>query len=340
MKKETKKEKQDRKFKKALLGGARLVERSISKVGWDLAHGKVKVISGKLDYRSWQILDCAADKIAQDTWLPEVMFGKKMKPSDMEGKTVIISAKEFKDYIGDHNISNKNLIKIFEDLPKATLKGEVAIPFYTSEYQWVMVDFYVDNICGVAIAHESDEFGEYRSKRKLRGKGSGKEEPVFALIFSNTYGQAFFHHAQKREASQLLNQKLYELKPDAQELFQVVRWNEKGPIIMNVEEVSITVGWIWPPEDIYDRVRRCQDLLILLYKKKFINRPIERGKTAESRSWLFYISKGRGVITPDHKAKLIKNGPTTRNIKNEVLRSELIKNRPTFYPVKECITYR
>ncbi|MBA7641897.1 hypothetical protein ES703_49583 [subsurface metagenome] len=225
----------------------------------------------------------------------------------MESKTIIISAKEFKKYIGDQNISNKNIIKIFEDLPKATLKGEVAIPFYTDEYQWVMIDFYVDNICGVAIAHESDEFGKYRSKRKLRGKGSGKEEPVFALLFSNTFGQAFFHHAQKREACQLLNQKLYELDPDTQELFQVVRWNEKGPIIMNVEEVSRAVGWTWPPGNIYDRVGRCQKLLDTLYKKNFINRPIERGKKTEDRSWLFYISKGRGALTLEHTVKLIKN---------------------------------
>ena len=59
---EAKKEKRDSKLKKALEAGARVVERSISKVGWDMAHGKVKVVSGKLDYRSWQILDSAASE--------------------------------------------------------------------------------------------------------------------------------------------------------------------------------------------------------------------------------------------------------------------------------------
>lgn len=300
---ETKKEKRDKKLKRALEAGARVVERSISKVGWDMAHGKVKVISGKLDYRSWQILDCVADKIAQDTWLPEVMFGEKIKTNDMESKTVIISAKEFKDYIGNQNISNKNLTKIFESLPTATLKGEVAIPFYTSEYQWVTVDFYVDNICGLAIAHKDKEFEKYRSKRKLAGKGSGKEEPVFILIFSNPYGQAFFHHAQKREASQLLNQKLYELDHRAQELFQAVRWNEKGPIIVNPEFISRAVGWALPITNISLRVKDCQKLLDILYENNFINKPIKRGVSIEEKSWLFFISKGRGT---ERKMDLLK----------------------------------
>lgn len=309
---EAKKEKRDGKLKKALEAGARVVERSISKVGWDLAHGKIKVVSGKLDYRSWQILDCAADKIAQKEWFSKLLFPEiavnKDPDVDIECQTVIISAKEFKDYIGSQSVTNKQMVKIFEDLPKATLKGAVSIPFYYPKYQWVTVDFYVDNICGVAIAHESKEFEKYRSKRKLRGKGSGKEEPVFALIFSNAYGQAFFRHAQKREACQLLNQKLYELEPDTQELFQAVRWNEKGPVIVNVEEISRAVGWTWPTSNIYARVKRCRKLLDTLYENNFINKPIQRGKSAEERSWLFFISKGRGALTPEHKLKLIKNG--------------------------------
>lgn len=290
--------KRDKKLKKALEGGARVVDRSISKVAWDIAHNKIKVVSGKLDYRSWQILNCASDKIAQNEWFSKVLFPKialnKDPAVDTEGCTVIISAKEFKDYIGNQNISNKNIIKIFEDLPKATLKGSVAIPFYYPEYQWVMVDFYVDNICGVAIAYESKEFEKYRSKRKLRGEGSGGEEPVFALIFSNPYGQSFFRHSQRREASQLLNQKLYEIDPNAQELFQAVRWNEKGPIIINAEEVSRAVGWTLPITNFSLRVKRCQKLIDILYENNFINKPIISGKSVEKRSWLFFISKGRG----------------------------------------------
>lgn len=307
---EAKKEKRDSKLKKALEAGARVVERSISKVGWDLAHGKVKVVSGKLDYRSWQILDCAADKIAQNEWIADVFNLPQSSSADVdrERQMVFISAKEFKDYIGNQNIANKYIAKIFEDLPKATLKGEVAIPFYYPKYQWVTVDFYVDNICGLAIAHEDKEFEKYRSKRKLRSRGSGKEEPVFILIFSNAFGQAFFEHARKREACQLLNQKLYEIDPSAQELFQAVRWNEKGPVIVNVEEISRAVRWIWPPKDIYDRVKRCQRLLDILYENNLINKVVPRGESINDRSWLFYISKGRGT---ERKMELIKNDPNS-----------------------------
>lgn len=113
--------------------------------------------------------------------------------------------------------------------------------------------------------------------------------------------------------------KLYELDPDTQELFQAVRWNEKGPVIVKVEEISRAVGWTWPTSNIYARVKRCQKLLDTLYKNNFINKPIKRGKSAEERSWLFFISKGRGALTPEHKLKLIKNGLDSRNIKNEGL---------------------
>jgi len=304
-------EKRNEKLKRALEAGALVAERSISKISWDIAHNKVKVISGKLNYRSYQILNCASDKIAQNEWFSKVLFPEIAKTENPAVNSkeciVIISTKEFKDYIGDQNISNKNTIRMFEDLPKATLKGEVSIPFYYPKYLWVKVDFYVDNICGVAIAHESEEFEKFRSKRKLRGKGSGEEEPVFALIFSNAYGQAFFRHSQKREACQLINQRLYKLNPNAQELFQAVRWNEGSPIILNVEEISRAVGWVWPPKDIYDRVKRCQKLLDILYENNFINKPVLRGEKIEERSWLFFLSKGRGVLTPEHKLKFIKN---------------------------------
>jgi len=306
-KEKTKKEKRDSKLKKALEAGARVVERSISKVGWDIAHDKVKVVNGKLDYRSWQILDCVADKIAQGEWIADVFnLSRSNSGVDVSGERqmVFISATEFKKYIGDQNISNKNLVKIFEDLPKATLKGEVAIPFYFPKYQWVTVDFYVDNICGVAIAREHKEFEKYRSKKKLRGKGSGKEEPVFILIFSNPFGQTFVEHAKKREACQLLNQKVYELGHNVQELFQVVRWNEKGPVIVNPEFISRACGWKWPPSNIYLRVKRCKKLLDILHEENLINKPVPRGETVEKRDWLFYISKGRGA---KRKMELIKN---------------------------------
>lgn len=306
--KKSKKEKREEKLKKALEAGARIAERSLSKVSWDIAHKKIKVVSGKLDYRSYQILNCASDKIAQNEWFSKVLFPEiiQTKTKNNESKLVIISAKEFKDYIDDQTIPNKNLIRMFEDLPEAILKGRIKIPFYYPKYEWVAIDFYKDNICGVAIAHIDKGFEGYRSKRKLRGEGSGREEPVFILIFSNAYGQAFFENARKREACQLVNQKLYKLDPNAQELFQAVRWNE-GLIIMNVEEVSRAVGWVWPPKDIYDRIKRCQKLINILYKKNFINKPIPRGKSVKEKSWLFYISKGRG----SDRKQLIKNCPTS-----------------------------
>lgn len=299
----------DRKFKKAFMAGARVVEESISKVGWDIGSKKVKEVQNRLDYKAYWVLDCAADMIANE-WYVEVMFGRKVKSNNVEERldraVVMISYKEFTDFIGRKEISTAKATEMFKRMPLIVLEGDMNIP---SANGWIKLEDYRDNICGVVVAHESKAYAEYRSNRKLRSRGAGKEEPVFILIFSNIYGMSFFHNARNRKGCQIQNVDLYKLKPEAQELFQKIRWNEGGPVIMNVERISRAVRWTWPPKDFYDRVKRCRKLLDLLYKKNFINRPIERGKSIEEKDWLFYVSKGRGVITEKHRMKLIKNAP-------------------------------
>jgi len=295
-----KEKKRDKKLLKAIEGGAKLVEKSISKVGWDIARGKIKEVQSRLNYKAYWVLDCAADMIFMNKWFNGPL-GEYL---------VAIPYKDFIDFIGRPDVSSEEAVKIFKQVRTVILEGDLTIPIYDSEKEkvgWITLKDYGDNICGQALAHESAKFEKYRSDRKMKGKGAGKEEPVFILLFFNYYGKWFFHNACHREAIQLMNKRLYKLRPEAQELFQKIRWNEKGPVIMNVEGISRAVGWVWPPGNIYDRAKRCQVLLDLLYEENFINRPIPRGKSIEKRDWLFYVSKGRGVITEKHRMKLIKN---------------------------------
>lgn len=285
-------EKRDKKLRKAIEAGARMVEISSSKIAWDKGHGKIKVVSGKLDYRAYQVLDCASDLIAQEHWFGTVIGSwDKANTKEPERFLVPITYRQFLKFIGDRDTLNvKKVTEIFEAIPKITLKGEIDIPYCLADEKWLRISQYVDNICGIAIAHEDKEFGKHRSERKLRGKGAGKEEPVFIILFSSPYGLAFFRNAMNRDGTQLQDPALYRMRPEAQELFQSVRW-KRDLIALNTEQISKTVGWIWPPKNFYDRVYRVRKLLKILHENKFINRPTEHGKTWEKKAWAFYVRK-------------------------------------------------
>jgi len=296
-------EKRDKKLRKAIEAGARMVEMSISKIAWDKGHDKIKVVSGKLDYRAHQILDCVADKIATKHWFGQVLgFKDSACAKEPDRYLVIVHARDFKNFIGgkkSKELSNKYLIKIFKEVPKIVLDGATKIPFPISKNKWLDIHFYEDNICGIALAYEGGEFEEYRSNHKQRGRGAKFEEPVFIFLFSNPYGLAFFRSAMNRAGGQPLDPALYNLSPKAQELFQSIRW-KRDLIILNPERISKTVDWKWPvvgETHLYRRVNKCRELLNILYENNFINKVTERGKTIERKDWIFYT----------RKRKLIKN---------------------------------
>lgn len=292
-------EKRDKKLRTAIEAGARMVEISSSKIAWDKSHDKVKVVSGKLDYRTHQILDCVADKIAQKHWFGQVLglIGSS-RQKEPDRYLVIVHAREFKNFIMEQKLSNKYLIKIFKDVPKIVLDGATKIPFPISKNKWLDIHFYEDNICGIALAYEGGEFEGYRSNHKQRGKGANFEEPVFIFLFSNPYGLAFFRSAMNRAGTQIQDPKLYRLSSKAQELFQAVRWNS-GLIAVNTEQVSKMMNLKWPVKSksrLYERVNLIRKMLKILKDNEFINyneKTYEVGKKIEKKAWTFYVRKKR-----------------------------------------------
>jgi len=296
-------EKTIKKLRKAIEAGARLVEISSSKIIWDKGHDKIEVTSGELDYRACQILDCVADKIAQNHWFGQVFgINKEKNNEEPDRYIVVVQASEFKSFIGEQHLSSEYLIKIFEKIPDITLKGKTKIPVPISKDKWMDMNFYKDNICGVGVAHEDEDLAKYRSDRKLRGKGAGREEPVFVFFFSNAYGLAFFQNARERAGCQLQDPDLYHLPPRAQELFQAVRWND-GLIVLTTEQASKMMNLKWPVKQktrLYERVGFIRKILKILKDNEFINynnKTFEQGKTIEKKAWIFYT----------RKRKLIKN---------------------------------
>jgi len=296
-------EKRDKKLRKAIEAGARMVSKSTSKIAWDMGHDKVRITSGKLDYRVHQILDCVHDKIAQGHWFGQVLgLRDDVITKEPDRYIVIIEGHEFKNFVANQGLTSRYLCKIFKKLPKIILEGDIKIPFCLSENRWLNIENYEDNIFGVAVSYEQKEFEEYRSKRKMRGKGVGKEEPVFILLFHTPYGLAFFRDAMRREGAQLQDPDLYHLLPKAQELFQSIRWND-GLIVLTTERASKIMNLKWPVSNkarLYERVKLIRKILKILKDNEFINyndKTCEQGRTIERKAWAFYV----------RKRKLIKN---------------------------------
>lgn len=280
------------KFRKALESGAKIVEKSISKIAWDLGGEKLKVVSGKLDYQTFQIIDCIADRIAEK---PQFAIALGLKDADdlndPDRLLTVLTCSQIKQFLNSQNISNKKIREIALRLPKLVFEGKVKIPIAV-EGRWLEIDTYTDNFCGVAIANEKEEFYNYRSDKKLRGRGSDIEEPVFVFLFTNAYGKMFFRNAMRRMGTQLQNPKLYTLPPKPQELFQTIRWKgTKDNIELGIERISKMIGLKWPPIRMNERANRIRKILAILWMKGFITKPVERGKLSKEKVWLFRIDK-------------------------------------------------
>jgi len=70
----------DERVRKAILAGARVGEKSLSKIHWDAVHGKIEIVQGKLNYEIHWILDCVADQIAQEKWFGVMLFDEPSEP--------------------------------------------------------------------------------------------------------------------------------------------------------------------------------------------------------------------------------------------------------------------
>jgi len=297
MKKEAPKDKpKDQKLIESVKAGSKVVEKSLSKVAWDVGQDKIQVTQGKLNYKSHRVLDTCADKVAKGTWLMKLTgenfwkIGSQQVVVDRDGECymVIVTASEYREFISKPNLSNIQVCKDFEALPEIVLKGDLLVPIAGS---WITITGYKDNICGLLLAHEGgDEAEAWRSKRKQRGRGAGEEEPVFILLFSNAYGKAWFKNAMNREDTQLQGREIYTIEPGAQDIFFAQRWY-RDMIILDAEIASRILNLKWPTSNLRERVMRVESYLEILYTEGYITKPTKKGKHINRRTWIYWIAK-------------------------------------------------
>ena len=282
------------KFKKIPESVGRTVEKSISKIAWDLGGDKIKITSGKLDYQTHWIMDVIADKIAKTPQISKALGLKNADdPADPERLLTVLTCSEIKSFLKNQNISNKKIKELALRLPDLIFFGKVKIPI-AIENRWLIMNLYKDNFCGVAIANEHKEFSEYRSKKKLRSKGAGIEEPVFVFLFTNAYGKTFFRNAMKWNGRQLQNPKLYKLSPNAQNLFQAIRWKKdqiNDDITLGIERLSRIMNLKWPPDQMRKRVIQIRKALEELCENGFSIKPLETGEFSKDKIWIFKVNK-------------------------------------------------
>jgi len=116
----------------------------------------------------------------------------------------------------------------------------------------------------------------------------------FSLVITEEMAEKFFGQ----------DHLLFRLHPKAQELFQAVRWRDKQVVALNTEQISKICGFVWPPKDLKDRIRRIRKILNILKENRFINynqETCENGERREKKSWVFYIAKRKVRTLRDFK---------------------------------------
>lgn len=309
----SKKEKGEEKFKKAIEAGARVTEKSLSKIGWDIAHDKIEITTGKrLDYQIYWALQCVADLIAQEKWVGQILnstMNVRLAKFHEEPHRyfVVVEYQIFIKFLGRKDISTKKATEIFMKIPDIVLTGEnISIPYCLAKGGWLPLKKLKGHICEVAVA-SAGEYAEHCSNRKMRGRGAGREEPVFILFFYSDYGKTFVQNAMRREGAQLQDHRLFRLQPEAQELFQAVRW-KNDLIALNIEQISKICGLVWPVKNLRDRVMRIRKILDILVDKGFIGKVTEHGKKTETKAWVFWTKKRKAIIPNISSSKLLPEG--------------------------------
>jgi len=287
----TKKQKiQDEKFGAALAAGARVTELSLSKTHWEVGRG-IEIAKGVLDYQVHWVLAAAADKIFRkhSKWFAEFLKIDEEGRREPKKYVISLSEHEIKEFLNRSDIKSKELFDAVMRIPELSLIGKIKLPSVLVRSGWSEIALYKDNLCGIAVASKTT-FPQYLYGQKKRGRGAGEIENVFVFIFSNEFGKNFFRNAMSRKGVKLLPDRLFKLKPKAQELFFIMFWNN-GLIMFNTEQISKKLGLEWPVKDLYSRVQYIEDLLNILYYDGLINKPHPQGKTIETRSWTVVIKK-------------------------------------------------
>ena len=207
---------------------------------------------------------------------------------------IIIRESEIKKYLG-RKWDIKDMVETAKLVPTITLYGKINIfPYQKSKWRPMTLGL-SDNLCGVYIAHEKEEYHPLRSNNKLSGHGHKREEVVFILNFRRDWGRAFLLSLLKIRVDTIPPEIYSKLPPNTQMLYFSLIWND-WPVEYGVEAMSFLLELKWPTSNIRKRVKdidknleKMFDILnTIKFKKFFLKRPkkIQIGKIKDTK-WLF-----------------------------------------------------
>ena len=117
---------------------------------------------------------------------------KFIKSAKHHFSTIVISEVEIRKFVNKPNYSTSQITERVKNIGHFTLEGTV--PIFCGKDGWINVPV-TGGFAEVWIAKEEERYFKYRSKRKLRGKGKGREENVFIIRFIGTWGTAYIMNA-------------------------------------------------------------------------------------------------------------------------------------------------
>lgn len=200
----------------------------------------------------------------------EEHFSKKcfIKRPDKRMNIIIISDEEIRKFIGKSRYSGDQIRERTKNLGRITLEG--TLPIFFGKDGWTNVSV-TGGFAEVWVASEKEEYFRFRSKRKLRGEGKGREENVYIVRFIGSWGTAYLFNVLNRRVTIFPPRFYRQLSANAKMLFRAICG--KPVSIINIHQISKILDWEEEVVNISKRVIAIEKLWAELRQEGFINKP-------------------------------------------------------------------
>lgn len=192
---------------------------------------------------------------------------KFIKSPKRHFSTVVISEGEIRKFVNKPNYSTSQITERVKNIGHFTLEGTV--PIFCGRDGWINVPV-TGGFAEVWIAKEEERYFKYRSKRKLRGKGKGREENVFIIRFIGTWGTAYMLNILNNYVTVFPPRFYKDLSASAKTMFRAICG--KGVSIINIHQINKIFDWEEPMKNVPQRIIRIEKIWKELYKHGFIKK--------------------------------------------------------------------
>lgn len=292
-----------------------VVEKGLGQLFWEVGYGRVKFIDKRFEAKHLAILDLIGTKISNEGWIKKLVVEKKLPVCNvgLSGEEIEqmidnfdeLSAKDramfFPKFIAltegeirkiqRGNPSSKLIEKTIDELTIIAIKKHSAGKIFYDGH-WMNVSI-TGNFCNsILLASDDNEYAEYQTKRKRRGRGRGYEN-VYVIFFNTRMAAYFFNNLINAQANILPIEFNKILSPLANILARMLILHKDRKLTLKVATKALS----WSEKtDSYDRINKINVLLRELKDKGMVVKDFSKPKrkkqgTIEDTYWNIWMHK-------------------------------------------------